>query len=284
MVVHYALVALSTLGFAMLLVSCDEKQTERSGTGRSTSSVVDSNSPTTASTLPAANETNIVPPATPPTIRRFKVEDFSNMKDGELLEALKRGDLAKCQNLTDIQSPEVINLLRRGYTIGRKEGIFWNEAILLLANSGQLQLAKEFWTDFGNVPSIEMSSDEELGWGKAHELVRKPKYVLAVAVMNMGDSETTAQLWQQFPNMSLDDQIVIARAADYAPGLVYVQPALNATQFAKNRSVSNQLINSANRLVARALDEPAMRDEALRFAKQLKKQNVAHEFLIEKLR
>lgn len=256
---------------SLFLVACDPaSQTPLRGAGPSTSSTSDGAARTT---VPSES-----------TVSSLQATDFIRMSDSELLDALKRGELTPNRNLANPEDLASISALHRIYTVGKKEGMYSSGIVRLLAASRKPGLAKEFLADFGQVPSITILPNAEQGWGTTAEMLQTPKYVLAESIIRMEDVETTARLWQQFPDMPVEDQMVVALVADQASGLSLLQPTLTATASAKNAAVSCALLDAANRLVARAFDEPASRDDARSFAKQLRDKGEARKFLLEKMR
>jgi hypothetical protein len=213
-----------------------------------------------------------------------RVTDFAKMNEGELVQALKRGDLSRYQAIVKTDDPADLRLIFRVYSAAKKEGIYWNKALWLLSQSPQTWVAEEIWNDFVQAPSITILPNAELGWGKTAELIQEPKYVLATAVVRIGDAEMTTRLWQQFRTMSPEDQMVVAMVADVAPRLAAAQAILKAVESAKTDKIAEQLVDSANRLVAQALEDPAKRDGATGVARYLSSKGLAREFLLEKMK
>lgn len=218
--------------------------------------------------------------STPPV----EIADFTRLKDDELVQALKRGDLARFEPLIKADDPAALRLLFRAYTAAKKEGIYWSHALRLLSRSPQTWVAEEIWTDFWRLSSIFVPPNAEPSHGNASELLRTPKYVLAQTIVSIGDAAMTTRLWDMFPGMSPENQMVVALTAREDPRLGAVSAILKASKYAKTDEIAGALVNSASQLVVQALEDPTKREGAARVGEYLKKNGLARDFLLEKLK
>lgn len=146
--------------------------------------------------------------------------------------------------------------------------------------------APELYEEFLKLPTpkeLKIPIDKR-GWGTWQEIVSSKKFTLASAIMESGDKATLAKIWQEFPSLSVEDQLIVSLVAGYSHDIDQVAAIVALAPEAKSDEVREELYHKASCIVSHALRDQKRVDAAMPIAEQLISSGVAFEFVIEEMK
>lgn len=207
-----------------------------------------------------------------------------------IADAMIRGDRAPWdQALDGLDQNERWLLLEQVYMrLGDRKHLLagaLNEQAVMSKAKIPSRFAAQLYADFlpMEAPLSLKTPFDKRGWGGHQEIILSPKYQMACAIMGSGDPATLKKIWNDFPSLSQADRQLLSQAANNSEDLEQVLPLLNAMKQANSMEVKTLLLESANRIVVRALDDPSRREVAKQAAQSLVMASLALPFLTDKL-